>query len=110
MKVHRSRLLAIKHNMRVPLYRRLAIAFIGLQCADVATTAIALHVGLTESNPLLRMVLDRNPFAAYSIKLLLMSALGLFTLTFLHPRSSLLIVSGVTLFAVVSNILSIIIR
>jgi hypothetical protein len=54
--------------------------------------------------------ISHSPLVAYSFKLLLTAGLLLTALTFLHPRTTLLVVSSISLFAVASNVISIIIR
>jgi len=64
--------LSLSH--RFTEHRNLIAMILAGQCADVATTAIAIHHGAHEQNPLFNLLLGISPLLAYTLKLTMISA------------------------------------
>ncbi len=95
----------LHHRTSVLLVAIIAMA----QVADVATTFRALTgPAYVENNPLFRALIVRNPVAAYSVKLLAVTAMVLLVLSRLHGRRAqvaLAIAAGLSLTAPLLNFL-----
>ena len=65
---------------RIREYRLLLSLILLGQLSDIATTAIAIHHGAHEQNPLFNWLLHISPLLAYSLKLIAISAVCLLVL------------------------------
>ena len=100
----------LRDNLRNHASALLVAIIVAAQVADVATTFRALSgpFGYVESNPLLRALIVRSPLAAYSVKLLLVTALVLVVLSRLRGRraqAALTFAAVLSLIAPVMNFL-----
>ena len=82
-----SSLRAIRANLSDRVCALLTAIVVAAQVADVVTTFHALgHHVYVEDNPLLRALIDRSPVAAYTVKLLVVTAMVVLILSRLHGR------------------------
>jgi hypothetical protein len=78
---------AVKDNLRNRVSALLVAIIAAAQCADVVTTFHALSgQAYVENNPLFRMLIVRNPLAAYAVKLLIVTGMVLLVLSRLRGR------------------------
>lgn len=100
---------AIRANLSDRVCALLVAIVAAAQVADVVTTFHALgHSVYVEDNPLLRSLIDRSPLAAYTVKLLIVSAMVVLILSRLHGRrakGALAFAAGLSLVAPVLNFL-----
>lgn len=98
---------AVRENLTNRISLLLVAVIVAAQVADVITTVRALSSSLyMENNPLLRALIVRSPLAAYSVKLLAVTALVLVILSRLRgPRArvALTVAAGLSLLAPVLN-------
>jgi hypothetical protein len=78
----------LRDNLANHVSALLVAIIVAAQVADVVTTFRALSgpSGYVESNPLLRVLMVRSPLAAYTVKMLLVTALVLVVLSRLRGR------------------------
>jgi Domain of unknown function (DUF5658) len=102
-------LATLKQNLGNRLSAMLVAIVVAAQLADVVTTFRALSAqSYVENNPLLRALIVRSPLAAYTVKLLLVSAVVLLVLSRLRGRRAqvaLAVAGGISLIAPVLNLL-----
>jgi hypothetical protein len=98
---------AVKDNLHNRVCALLVAIIAAAQCADVVTTFHALAgQAYVENNPLFRMLILRNPLAAYAVKLLTVAGMVLLVLSRLHGRRAqvaLAIAAGLSVTAPVLN-------
>ncbi len=99
----------VRENLRDQVSALLLAVVLAAQLADVVTTVRALGGNMyVENNPLLRALIVRSPLAAYTVKLLVVSAVVLLVLSRLRGRRAqvaLAVAAGLSLIAPVLNFL-----